>query len=162
MIIKRYIWDEISCFDIRMYERNRMAQYRHVTEYAGACYWICRQMLWKCKIIQISDKCKIHAYQYLIFSRIHPILDRSFPFPITFPISISQNIFGRPLGHDSIVDREQSQRCLHILTWTLDPINLLILSRNSSKCNRLIFSFKMWLIQDGCLYTSIRKDQVIT
>ena len=35
MIFRIYLGDEISCFGIRMYERNRMAQYRHVDEYAG-------------------------------------------------------------------------------------------------------------------------------
>ena len=37
-IQKIYLWDEILCFDTRMYERNRMAQYRHVNEYAGKCF----------------------------------------------------------------------------------------------------------------------------
>ena len=33
-----YIWDEISCFDTRMYERNKMAQYKQVNEYVGKCF----------------------------------------------------------------------------------------------------------------------------
>ena len=37
-IHKIYLWDEISCFGIRIYERNRMAQYRHVNEYVGKCF----------------------------------------------------------------------------------------------------------------------------
>ena len=42
----------------------------------------------KYKVIQISDRCKIHAYQYLIFPRIHYILDGSIPFLIEehFPL----------------------------------------------------------------------------
>ena len=38
MIFRIYLWDDISRFGIRMYERNRMAQYKHVNEYASKCF----------------------------------------------------------------------------------------------------------------------------
>ena len=157
MIVGKYLWDEISCFDTRMYKRNRMAQYRHVNEYAGKCFENAR-------LYKLSDKCKIHTYRYLIFPRIHPVLDRSFSFSHlgTFPISISQNILSRPLGCGSIVDKERSQRCLHIFSWMLDPSNFLILTKNLNRPSWLNFFLKIWHNQDGYLRTSTRKDQVIT
>ena len=41
------------------------------------------------KVQDYINKYKIHAYQYHIFPRIHPILEGSFPFPIEvhFPLA---------------------------------------------------------------------------